>query len=300
MPSKIYPENKIVRVAHSPDADDRFMFWPIRAGLVKTGSFQFQFREADTQTLNKLALEDRPEICAISAIHYGRVFEHYQPLLMGASVGDNYGPVVVSNQPEIETFNAENHPFALLSPGPQTTAHTVLTLLGHSFKDVEFVPISPLERVFNRLKELKIQNTPAVALLIHEGRLTFKQFGCHKLLDIGEQWFQRTGGSLPLGLNVISRQMSDNLRTELSEILIASCDYALKNKSTYLDLAKTQSSPWYSPLTTTELDSYLSLYANETTRSISDADKKSFLLLMDEAWNMKLIGSNSKPTVDWI
>lgn len=287
-----------IRVAHSPDADDRFMFWPLRAGLVSHPNFSFTFSEADTQSLNQWSETIQPDICAISAMHYGRVAHNYQPMRMGCSVGNNYGPIVVVRNSRTEAL--QSRAFKLLTPGPQTTAHAILLMLGYEFTSQETVPIVPIERVFERLHASEAQGCPTAALLIHEGRLIFQKFQCRKVLDIGEAWKLKTGGSLPLGMNVISRKLSIDMRLQLSKLCIGSCHYAQNHLEEYLKLAAKTDSPYFSPLSALNLRKYLDLYANETTKDVNKEDKLSFETLLKEGSKVGIIPAQAGFQVDWI
>lgn len=287
-----------IRVAHSPDADDRFMFWPLREGLVRHPAFSFTFSEADTQALNHLAESEQPEICAISAMHYGRVAATYQPLRMGCSVGNNYGPVVVVKKGREGDFSRGD--FKLLTPGPKTTAHAIVHLLGHTFASQETVPIVPIERVFERLDACEAKGVATAALLIHEGRLIYQNFACRKVLDIGEAWKTKTGGSLPLGMNVVARGLAESTRALLSELCIQSCAYAQAQLEDYVGLAANPQSPYFSPFSASELRAYLALYANETTRDVTKADQMSFETLLSEGAAQGFIPTQIQAHMDWI
>lgn len=310
-----------LRVAHSPDADDRFMFWPLKAGLLPAGPFRFEWREADTQALNSLASlpeGEAPEVCAISVFHYSNVCDRYQPLVMGCSVGDSYGPVVVARKgafgalrernggTPLETIGNElpgtfaEEGALLLTPGPQTTAHNVTRLLGFEGCATEHVPIVPIERVFDRLAALEREGRPALALLIHEGRLLFEDYGCERVLDIGKAWHGRTGGSLPLGMNVVSRHLPQRMRERLSAVFVESCTYAQAHREVFLDAAARSDSPFHTPLPRGKLTHYLDLYANDTTRRVSAADARSFERLFEEAMALGVLPSGRTIPCDWI
>lgn len=300
-----------IHVAHSPDPDDRMMFWPLSEGLVPSQvqgrQYLFSFEEADTQALNKIASEERADVCAVSAIHALRLLESYQPLKMGASVGDAYGPVVValkgghgerlyedSRDKCLESLH-------LLTPGETTTAHTVAKLVGLPFKTFEAVSIVPLTRVFEHLRACELRGQPTVALLIHEGRLTFPDHNCVKLMDLGELWSAQTNASLPLGLNVISRKLPEQVRRDISEIFVASCRYAVSNREEYVRLAKAPGHSYYTALSSEQLRHYLDLYANETTVSILERDKNGFEELLNRAAEAKLLQlSHPIKEIDWI
>lgn len=291
----------MITIAHSPDADDRFMFWPLRTGLVKS-SRTFSFVELDTQALNNLSSTGEPEVCAVSVAHYANLFQTYQPMKMGCSVGVGYGPVLVAPPSVKLTYQglgasgreelARTH--VLLSPGPQTTAHNVLEALGYTFSRTEFVPIAPMEQVFQRMAELHAQAVPVMALLIHEGRLLYKQFGQELILDIGEDWKKVTGGPLPLGMNVISRKLPESTREELAALFRESCAYALSHKEDFAKLCSNPKSAYYSPLSTEELLHYLSLYANDMTLSAPEEVRRSVEFLM------RKVSQHNAVTLDWI
>jgi 1,4-dihydroxy-6-naphthoate synthase len=312
-----------IRIAHSPDADDRFMFWPLRAGKIPSRGFSFTWEEADTQSLNHLANTGGPDVCAISVFHYGRVWQSYQPLKMGCSVGNAYGPVVVarhgvfdslgSNQGEAfdaesllkETPAAFRHlagkpPTVLLTPGESTTAHNVTQLLGLQGFATETVPIVPIERIFQRLEALEAEGRPALALLIHEGRLLFSQYGCERLLDIGLEWRMREHSSLPLGMNVIHRRLSAEVRRALSGLFIESCLWAQSHRDAFFKEAADPHSPFHTRLSRDELSAYLDLYANETTRSVTPEDAQAFASLLSRAQSEGLLSPTPPIPCDWI
>lgn len=270
-----------LRIAHSPDADDRFMFWPIKENLITIPSqIHFSFIEADTQTLNSLASSPfGPDICAISAIHYKKVFNHYQPLLMGTSLGEGYGPIVVCKYLRQLHKNKKNRGI-LLSPGEETTAHEVLKYLGYEFDSVEVVPITPMEQMFEVMDKYHKLGHEVAALLIHEGRLSYNQYGAHNILDIGALWKEKTGASLPLGINVIRRQLAPDIKHELSALFDQSFAFAKAHKETFIQLCHKNYSPYYSPLPPHLLGAYLDLYANDKTRCLPEEDKEAFRALV--------------------
>lgn len=300
-----------IHVAHSPDPDDRLMFWPLTAGYVPSTvegrAYLFSFEEADTQALNSIASKGGADVCAVSAIHALRLLGRYQPLVMGASVGDSYGPVLVALKGGAGESLWNNQPASrreklhLLTPGETTTAHTVAQLVGLEFQSCEAVPIVPLTRVFEHLKMCEAKGQPTVALLIHEGRLTFADHGCVRLMDIGELWTTQTGASLPLGLNVISRSLSQRAREDISKILVDSCRFALAHRDDFIRLAKVPGHSYFSQLSSQQLRHYLDLYANETTVSILERDKLGFTELLKHASAAGLLKTEIQAqSIDWI
>lgn len=300
-----------IHVAHSPDPDDRLMFWPLAAGLVpsqiENRHYLFSFEEADTQALNKIASQSSADVCAVSAIHALRILKSYQPLRMGASVGDAYGPVVVALKDGLGEKLFRSSPeesrkgLHLLTPGESTTAHTVAQILGVPFASCEAVSIVPLTRVFEHLKACEARGQATVALLIHEGRLTYPDHGCVKLMDLGEAWTSKTQASLPLGLNVISRMLSVQTRQDVSDLFIESCKYAIAHREEFVQLAKIPGHSYYTALSSNQLRHYLDLYANETTVSILERDRLGFEELLRRATEAKLLElPQSSLNIDWI
>lgn len=299
-----------VHVAHSPDPDDRLMFWPLAEGLVESSieerHYLFSFEEADTHKLNQWASEGRADVCAVSAIHALRLLERYQPLRMGASVGDSYGPVIVTLNGGLgETLFKTStkrclDELLLLTPGESTTAHAITQLLNFPFKSAKTVPIVPMARVFEELEKQEALGQPAAALLIHEGRLTFADHNCVRLMDIGEQWTQQTRASLPLGLNVVSRALSEVSRRDISHILRKSCRYAVQHREEFIKLAHTPEHRYSSPLSSKQLRHYLDLYANATTIDITARDRQGFEELNTRAQSAGALPQSTKRVIDWI
>ena len=287
-----------IRVAHSPDPDDRAMFWALAQGYVSSSDFQFEFFEASTSELNELASSDVvpfPDVCAISAAHYPEVSSRYSLLEMGASIGDGYGPVLVTKEvlpsqahlsPLDTLMNNGRQPF-LLTPGVQTTAHKVLLSLTPKdvFAGYQECSIVPMEHIFNQLKSCLTtisQDQYPVALLIHEGRLVYSDWGCSLVLDLGKEWERKMGSPLVLGINVISKKLDVKLRKEVADILKRSCSYFLENRGRFIS--------WYlqkyqSPLSAEALDRYLHMYCNAETLCLSASAKDSFFKMLQVVSN---------------
>lgn len=265
-----------ITVWHSPDADDRLMFWPLQAGLVET-PYEWTFQEANTQSLNELALAGEADVMAISAAHYPAVANYYQPLVMGCSVGDGYGPVLIAARGRrLDTVRRVG------VPGLQTTAYAVLRCLIGPFEPV-VVPITPMERVFDVLKDGLV----SAALLIHEGRLIYDQWGYVKLLDLGEAW----EGPLPLGMNVIRRTLPEATRQDVSSWLVRSCQVALKERETFVQA-------YGGPLGAIKLRQYLDMYANEATLRAGERERAAFTHLYEKMNEHGLLAA--VPALDWL
>jgi 1,4-dihydroxy-6-naphthoate synthase len=311
---------QILRIAHSPDADDVLMFWAIRKGHIDTGNLSFQFETADTQTLNQWASQGAHHIIAVSAAHYAAISKDYQPLRMGTSVGSGYGPVILTAsepsarelsellkfQPATDTRSHPNarahsdqdtenqalHPlnqWTLLTPGLQTTSHVALRSLGATFGGYQTVPITPIEHIFEELKSHHKHGRKTAALVIHEGRLIFQQHGLHLAGDVGKMWKTRFGVNLPLGINVIQRSLPQSSRLEISRILRQSLLFGQEHRQDfgieYLSGTGVLDGP--------ALNTYLDMYANDTTLDISQADRQAFNHLI------QFVSPEPVPT-DWI
>lgn len=302
-------DKKVIKIAHSPDADDHFMFWALATGRISSPLFQFEIGQADTQTLNQLSETLDFDIIAVSAAHFPKIEDFYQPLRMGTSVGSGYGPVLVTpadlasellGEKPISILKAQLRSSHLLTPGRHTTAHNALKALGFDFATDEQVSISPMHLIFRKLEELAHharsgQAPIPVALLIHEGRLLYEKFGTHLLLDLGLAWNTEFGCDLPLGINVIKRSLSSEEKAHLSEILRESMSYAINNRKEFEDMYLEQGCP----LSPHDLTKYLDMYANDTTLDITEAHKIAFETLLSS-----IPGSTEMPKrksrIDWI
>ncbi|MGE4158161.1 MAG: MqnA/MqnD/SBP family protein [Planctomycetota bacterium] len=283
-----------LKVCYSPDADDVFMFWALEKGLIPS-SHRFTFGRRDTQSLNLLAARGEADICAVSAAAVPGLLKQYRLLPHGGSVGDNYGPVVVTMRHEDEGrrarrpyTNAESMsgraggvprsdesrgsrqgdtpcpppPEPVAIPGEHTTAALVLRLLHPGIRTVE-VPISPFAEAFNCLRD----GRASASLLIHEGRLTYEREGCELIEDIGISWMKRTGLPLPLGVNVIRRDLPETLQRELESLLRESLKWAKMHRDTVIKGILQEKLG--NLRTHDELVRYLDLYANDDTQQFS-------------------------------
>ncbi len=250
-----------IRCAISPDADDLFMFRALLLDLIDTDGFSFDISTQDTDGLNRAAAGESvdrallPHVSAVSIAWVPTLAQDWQLLPHGGSVGRGYGPVVISREPlALEQLQGKR----VAVPGTTTTAWTVLAQMVPDIQPV-VVPITPPERVFATLASGEVD----AALLIHEGRLTFAQHGFVKVADIGEWWFQQTGLPLPLGGNVVRRDLGEETIRRLSAVLRESIAHALAHREDAIQWLLARGA---GPLQTREaVDHYLSLYANADT-----------------------------------
>jgi 1,4-dihydroxy-6-naphthoate synthase len=241
----------LIRLGHSPDPDDAFMFWALAADKVETRGFEFEHVLRDIQTLNEWALQGRLETTAISLHAYPYVQDRYAVLPHGASMGSGYGPVVVANEPLIreQLQSAE-----IAVPGRMTTAFLVLRLyLGGDFAYREV----PFDRILDEVKSGRAE----AGLLIHEGQLTYGAEGLQKAVDLGEWWLLETGLPLPLGINVARRDLGPELLHDLSEVLRESILAGLEHRAEAMDYAL----GFGRGLDTELADRFVGMYVNEYT-----------------------------------
>jgi 1,4-dihydroxy-6-naphthoate synthase len=247
----------LIRLGHSPDPDDAFMFWALAAGRVDSGGYEFEHVLKDIQTLNVWALEGRLEVTALSLHAYPFVQDKYVLLPHGASMGFGYGPIVVAREP-VELRDVE-----IAVPGRMTTAFLVLRLfLGGDYRYRE-VP-------FDRILDEVASGGADAGLLIHEGQLTYADAGVVKLVDLGDWWLAETGLPLPLGVNAARRDLGEEVLRDVSRILAESIDAGLANREEAMSYALQ-----YGRGLDTELaDRFVGMYVNELTRDYGEQGRR--------------------------
>jgi 1,4-dihydroxy-6-naphthoate synthase len=242
----------LIRLGHSPDPDDAFMFWALAEDRIDAQGFEFEHVLRDIQTLNEWALEGRLEITALSLHAYPFVQERYVLLPHGASMGSGYGPIVVAREP-VALEKVE-----IAVPGKMTTAFLALRLAIGDFAYRE-VP-------FDRILEEVRSGAADAGLLIHEGQLTYEAEGLTKLLDLGEWWLEETGLPLPLGVNAARRDLGEDVLPRLSTVLRDSIEAGLQNREEAMRYALR----FGRGLDTGLADRFVGMYVNELTRDYGD------------------------------
>jgi 1,4-dihydroxy-6-naphthoate synthase len=246
------PALVLIRLGHSPDPDDAFMFWGLASGLVDPGEFEFEHVLRDIQTLNEWAQEGRLEVTAISLHTYPFVQDRYVLLPHGASMGSGYGPIVVAREPLARKDLAG---VEIAVPGTMTTAFLVLRLcLGQEFR---FQPV-PFDQIMDEVVGGRFE----AGLLIHEGQLTYERHGLQKVVDLGEWWLLETGLPLPLGVNVARRDLGEDRLHRLSETLRASIAAGLEHR----DQALAYALQYGRGLDEGLADRFVGMYVNELTQ----------------------------------
>jgi 1,4-dihydroxy-6-naphthoate synthase len=270
-----------IRIGHSPDPDDVFMWWPLTGvdgggPCIDTVPFRFQPVLEDIESLNRRAVRGELEVTALSFAHYPQVRDRYVATACGSSVGDGFGPRLVARRPEApEAFRDTGAVIAV--PGARTTAFTALSLmLGPGrFRWAEV----PFDQIIDRVASGEF---PA-GLVIHEGQLTFADAGLHLVADLGAWWQARTGLPLPLGLNAVRRDLEvihgPGTLGRLAAILRQSIDHALEHREQSLDRA----ARFGRGMTRIAADRYVSMYVNHWTQELGEAGRMAAQRLLDEA-----------------
>jgi len=218
--------SRLVRVAHSPDSDDAFMFYGLAAGAVDTGDLRFEHELQGIQELNERALRGELEVTAVSIHAYAYVADRYILLPHGASMGEGYGPRLVSRR-TLDREAVRSTPIAV--PGELTSAYLALKLWEPEVRTVTMP--------FDRILEAVAQGEVEAGLIIHEGQLTYARVGLRLLEDMGRWWREETGLPLPLGGNVIRRDLGPGLIRRISRCLRDSIAYALAHREEAMDYA---------------------------------------------------------------
>jgi 1,4-dihydroxy-6-naphthoate synthase len=268
------PETRVITVAHSPDSDDAFMFYGLATNKLDTGNLKFEHTLKDIQTLNESAKEGIYDVTAISFHAYAFVADKYALLPHGASIGDKYGPILVSREPR-KPEDIPNMKIAV--PGEMTSAFLALKLYNQNF-DYQVVP-------FDEIIDAVKKGTVDAGLLIHEGQLFYKQLGLDKVLDLGEWWHDKTGLPLPMGGNAIRRDLGEDLMREVSRYLHRSIQYSLENREDALAYAM-QFARDMSP----ELaDRFVAMWVNELTLDYGERGKEGVRRLLQEGYEKGII-----------
>jgi 1,4-dihydroxy-6-naphthoate synthase len=265
-----------ITVAHSPDSDDAFMFYGLASGAVDTGDLEVGHLLADIETLNRAAFEGKYEVTAVSFHAYAYLHDRYILLPHGASMGEGYGPIVVARQDGPASLEGVR----VAVPGLMTSAYLALKLYDPRVDTV----VMP----FDEIQDAVRRGDVAAGLLIHEGQLTYQDEGLRKVVDLGEWWAGRTGGlPLPLGGNVIRRDLGPELIARVSRMLHASIKHALDNRRQALEYAM----QFGRGLDPAKVDRFVGMYVNTLTLGYTDQSRRAAQLFLDEAHEKGIIPS---------
>ncbi len=271
--SDTIPAPRTLRLAYSPDADDAFMFRAAIEGLVDCEGMHFDPVTSNTQDLNERAMRGEVDVSAISVASYPALAEAFLMLPHGGSVGRGYGPVIVARTPlTVEDLDRST----IATPGVGTTAHLVTRLLAPNAR-MQTVPITPYERIFEAISD----GTVDAGIIIHEGRLTYERHGLRLVVDIGAWWTERTGLPLPLGANVIRRDIGVDAVATASRVLQRSIRWALDNRQEMIEFLIDHIHRPAEVAVPELLDRYLHMYANEETAAYPPDARRAIQFLLD-------------------
>ncbi|HWX15340.1 MAG TPA: MqnA/MqnD/SBP family protein [Chthoniobacterales bacterium] len=276
------PERNIFTLGHSPDPDDAFMFYAMAENKIDLRGYRFEHRLEDIQTLNERALRGELHVSAISIHAYAYAADKYALLPCGASMGDGYGPIVVRKYP----ISAAQHPSrdedvadvrewlrgcVIAVPGRMTSAFLALRLYLGDFKHV----VVPFDQIFDAVKAGRAD----AGLIIHEGQLTYGQSGFQKIVDLGEWWKRETGLPLPLGGNVLRKDIPQPVRHELLEIVRQSIDFGLAHRTE----AVRHSLPYARDMNAELADKFIGMYVNDYTRDYGKTGRAAIRKFLGDA-----------------
>ena len=264
-----------ITVAHSPDSDDAFMFYGLASGAVEVPGIEVHQVLSDIETLNRAAFEGRYEVTAVSFHAYAHLVDKYALLPHGSSMGDNYGPILVSTSP-LPATSLKGVKVGV--PGLLTTAFLALQMYDPAF-EYEVIP-------FDEIQGAVLAGKVDAGLLIHEGQLTYQSEGFHKIVDLGEWWFERTGGlPLPLGGNIIRRDLGPEVMKTVSKMLHDSIAYALKHREAGVEYAQ----QFGRGLDRRDTDKFVGMYVNDLTLDYGTRGRAALERFFTEAFDKGLI-----------
>lgn len=269
-----------ISIAHSPDSDDAFMFYGIASGNVKSTKFNITQITKDIQTLNQEALQARYEISAVSFAAYPYIADQYALMTTGASMGLNYGPKLIAKSP----FSKEELKSKIIAiPGKMTSAFLCLSLW-HPGLEV-------IEMPFDTIPEAVQNGNVDAGLIIHEGQLTYNKLGLTKLIDLGEWWYEKTRLPMPLGANVIKKDLGQDNMKELGQLYKESILWALNHRQDALQYAST----YATTVPIKQVDEFVSMYVNELTVDFGADGRRAVELMFTAAAEAGIISPRLAP-----
>jgi len=276
---------QLIRVGHSPDPDDAFMFHALANDKIPTGDLKFVHELQDIETLNRRALKGELEVTAVSIHAYSFLLDKYALLPTGCSMGDHYGPMVVARKP-ITIGDLPGVKIAV--PGTLTTAFLTLKLLFNSIgaNDKLTFDVIPFDEIIPAVAAGKYD----AGLIIHEGQLTFQNQGLHLVVDLGVWWQEKTGLPLPLGGNVVRKDLGAETMSEISRLIKASIRYGLEHRREALDYAL----KYARDMDVNLADKFVGMYVNDWTLDYGDRGRAAVRKLLDEGHKAGIIPSSTQ------
>lgn len=268
-----------VRVGHSPDADDAFMFYAIAHDKIDTGGIELKHVIEDIESLNKRAFKGELEVTAVSAFAFFQIADKYALMPCGASIGDNYGPVLVSKK---SVYPKELEGKKIAVPGLHTTAYLTLKLFLPNFQEV----VVPFDQILQKVESGEVD----AGLIIHEGQLTYEKLGFKKVADLGEWFYEMTKLPLPLGVDVIRKNLGRDVMRKVTKILKTSIEYGLKNREEALKYAM----KFGRGVETPTADKFVGMYVNDYTVDMGKKVKEGLQVLQKAAFDSGLLKKLNK------
>ena len=281
--SSVASQAREITVAHSPDSDDAFMFYGLATNKVRAAGLRFTHTLCDIETLNQKARAGVYDVSAISFHAYPYVQDKYALMSCGGSVGEGYGPMIVSPR-AFTTSEIKTKRIAV--PGMLTTAYLALQLFAPGIE----TEVVPFDQIIPQVLEGKYE----AGLIIHEGQLTYDKSGLHRVVDLGRWWQKVTGLPLPLGGNAIRRALGPELIFSVSAALRESIQYALDHREEALSYAM----QFARDLDTQSADKFIGMYVNERTLDYGPDGREAVRRLLDMGHKAGIIGP--EPKVDWV
>src|SRR6201997_3434270 len=265
-----------IKLAHSPDSDDAFMFYALATHKLATPGYKYTHVLADIQTLNEAALTETYDVTAVSFAAYPSLRDKYLLLDCGASFGESYGPIVVSSKPmKKEELTGKR----IAVPGLKTTAYLTLKLFEPNFEAV----VTPFDKILEAVKNQVVD----AGLLIHEGQLLFPQLGLHRVIDLGVWWHEQTGMPLPLGGNAVRRSLGPEIGRAIARTIRDSVEYGLEHREEALNYAM----QFARDMETELADKFVSMYVNRWTLGYGDRGKRAVTELISRGTAAGLLPS---------
>jgi len=266
-----------IRVGHSPDPDDAFMFYAIAKDKIKTDGITFSHVIEDIESLNKRAFRSELEVTAISVFTFFQVADKYALMPCGASIGENYGPVLISKK---SVYSKELWGKKIAVPGLNTTAYLLLRLFLPEFQEV----VVPFDKILEAVESGEVD----AGLIIHEGQLTYDSLGFKKVADLGEWFYEMTKLPLPLGVDVIRKNLGRDVMRKVTRLLRESIEYGLENRKEALEYAM----QYGRGIEEKTADQFVGMYVNDYTVDMGRKGKEGLMLLQKAAAERELLKKN--------
>jgi 1,4-dihydroxy-6-naphthoate synthase len=276
---------EVFTLGHSPDPDDAFMFYAMAENKIDLRGYRFEHRLEDIQTLNERAMRGELHISAISIHAYAYVTEKYALLPCGASMGDGYGPILVRKNSKLE-IRKSLRSSVIAVPGTMTSAFLALRLYLGEFKHI----VVPFDQIFDAVRDGRAD----VGLIIHEGQLTYARAGFEKVVDLGEWWKGKTGLPLPLGGNVVRKDIPSAVRREILAIVRESIDYGLAHRKD----AIRHSMPYAREMDTALAGEFIGMYVNDFTRDYGEVGRAAICKFLGDAHQAGYI--DKEPEIEFV